>query len=161
MNIETIILYKTMNQEELNRALKIAIISELFEDIQYLLSSPDLQLHANLYYDDNYAFYFSVRENNTQLFSFLTPMFLYQKEKLPQLDKIFSIAYHNWQHTKDMSIISSLIWDYDISLTGNVSAIIMVMDNDDIRQIFSLRDLNKELHKDLIKKSKSIKIDKI
>lgn len=103
-----------------NYGLKVAVETNKIDSVKYLLTSPELKEHANIYYDGENIF------------------------KEANLLRIVG---------KDSTILEYLIFDFKIEETDEIKAYLQRDSNPVVENMFKLRQLNKELEKELTNKS--------
>ena len=62
---------RTMTQHELNTSLYNACVSNDFEKVKYLLTSPDLDKHAFIHFEEDFALRQAVSNGNLEMVKFL------------------------------------------------------------------------------------------
>lgn len=131
-------------------ALRIACIQGNLPIVEYLLTSPDLKKHA-YYTTNNYdslasaCFYGKV---DIVDFFFTHPKLKEQIDIHCDQDKFFRMAMYEEQ----LSILQYFIFDMDIEKTVNIAGMINNASSefaDKVNNMFAIRELNKNLEKEL------------
>ena len=171
-----------LTQEDLNDEFLYYCNAGRLQEMKYLLASPELEVHADIHVDDDYAFRGACRNGNLEIVKYLltspelkehanihaaddegfvwaaggghvevvrylltSPELKERSDIHADNDGAFKVAriFNNWE------MIKFLIFEMKLDMTEEIDRILMSKYDKEIRNWFSVRDLNDKLNNDL------------
>ena len=172
-------IYMGLNKEELNGKFIQACQNGHLELVKYLLTSPDLKEHANINYKDDNGFKWACRNEHFDIVKYLTSspdlkdkIDIHLKNDLvfvnacangqinvikflltsPELSEHSNLSHEGFvlaYKQEELEVIRFLIFDMNIEKNNKVKKLLRITPNEQIENMFKMRELNKYLEKEL------------
>jgi hypothetical protein len=143
-----------LEQYKLDQYLIEACLASDLNSVKYLLTSPELNHHANIKGWDEEAFICACRTSNIELINYML--------RSPELKEHSNI--HTWQDMvfieacdrKDIEVLNYLIFDYKIDATEQITKFLEKKELTQIAKILDLGEGSEPLTKDSFPKDKVV-----
>jgi hypothetical protein len=136
--------YQLYNQQQLNNTFPSACACGDLEQIKYLLTSPDLHIHADIHIENDYGFHIACQLANFELITYLL-----SSEELPQQINIKNnFAVLRSEHFGfNLKTIQFLIFDLNIPIPEDINYDALYPS--EVIRLFHLRTLQQNLNNNL------------
>lgn len=144
-------LFKDYSQGDLDDDFVWACLHGEVEKVKYLLTSPELKIHANIHTESDNGIIVAFKQDNLEMIKYLLSS--------PDLKEHANIHANNEQpfrlaaHTDKVEIVQYLIFDYKIEKTESIEDFLIKTASkfsEQIQNMFVIRELNQQLEKELI-----------
>lgn len=131
----------------LDHSLETSCTYGYFDVVQYVLTSKELSKHANIFYDDNSPLIQACAGGHLDIVKYLlTSLDLIEHSNLhAKGDQAFKFA----AKYKQYDIVKYLIVELNIPKSKEIKDYLISRPDTKIEELFKLRELNKDLEKDL------------
>jgi hypothetical protein len=142
--------YSKLTKDELNGHLIESCKNGDLDAVKYLLTSPDLSMHADIFCQDYYCLINAAWNNHVDVVKYLltSPDLQYKANIHASEDRTFRSSLNH--ERKDLMMF--LIHDMHIQKTGHIKKALKVLEPEDkeiILKMFKTRDFSKKLNKEL------------
>jgi elongation factor P--beta-lysine ligase len=142
--------YSHLSKDELNGNLIASCKNGDLDAVKYLLTSPELKLHADIFCQDYYCLITAAWSNHFEIVKYLltSPDLTYKANIHANEDRVFKVSLSH--ENKDLMMF--LIHDMNIQKTKHIKKALKYLDPKDKETIlknFKTRDFSKQLNAEL------------
>jgi ankyrin repeat protein len=151
--------YKDSPQEALDTMFLGACYHGNLEQVKFFLTYPNLKKHVNIHADDDLAFYHACSEGRLEVVKYLL-----SSKELKENVNIHTendIGFRAACACQQLEVVKYFIFDCDIKKTKDIKEYLKRKPNEQVRNMFKIRDINKSLEKELVRNedlSKKMKV---
>jgi len=152
--------FNTLNQDEVNIALYYACKKGNLDEVNYLLTSPDLTYHSDIHYENDEALHTSYFYGHLEITKYLlsSPKLNEHADIHSRDDQMFVFCYGNYIEQDYAEFLNFLIFDLNITKTPRIKKYMEEYNSQEFKKAFDIRDLNKELDFSSTKKDNNPKV---